>query len=86
VNVTEGRAAEHPAERGQGAPDSVARARHLHARMRGMIDAIEAELFGPIRHILHVGIGGAALVPDLLVDALGRDSNRYEVAVVSNVD
>ncbi|MBD3762498.1 glucose-6-phosphate isomerase [Rhizorhabdus sp.] len=86
VNVTEGRAAEHPAERGQGAPDSVARARHLHARMRGMIDAIEAELFGPIRHILHVGIGGSALGPDLLVDALGRDSNRYEVAVVSNVD
>jgi glucose-6-phosphate isomerase len=86
VNVTEDRAAEHPAERGQGAPDSVARARGFHARMRGMIDAIEAEVFGPIRHILHVGIGGSALGPDLLVDALGRDAGRYEVAVVSNVD
>ncbi|ATE67102.1 glucose-6-phosphate isomerase [Rhizorhabdus dicambivorans] len=86
VNVTEGRAAEHPAERGSGAPDSVARARQFHARMRGMIDAIEAEAFGPIRHILHVGIGGSALGPDLLVDALGRNSDRYEVAVVSNVD
>ncbi|MES2496304.1 MAG: glucose-6-phosphate isomerase [Pseudomonadota bacterium] len=86
VNVTEGRAAEHPAERGQGAADSVARARGFHSRMRGMIDAIEAELFGPVRHILHVGIGGSALGPDLLVDALGRDSGRYEVAVVSNVD
>jgi glucose-6-phosphate isomerase len=86
VNVTEGRAAEHPAERGQGAPDSVARARHFQARMRAMVDAIEAEAFGPIRHILHVGIGGSALGPDLLIDALGRNSDRYEVAVVSNVD
>jgi glucose-6-phosphate isomerase len=86
VNPTEGRAAEHPAERGQGAPESVARSRQLHARMRAMIDAIEAEALGPIRHVLHVGIGGSALGPDLLVDALGRDADRYEVAVVSNVD
>ncbi|MET0376282.1 MAG: glucose-6-phosphate isomerase, partial [Rhizorhabdus sp.] len=34
VNVTEGCAAEHPAERGQGAPDSVARARGFQSRMR----------------------------------------------------
>ena len=86
VNVTEGRAAEHSAERGQGAPESVARARGFQSRMRAMIDAIEAEALGPIRHILHVGIGGSALGPDLLVDALGRDADRYEVAVVSNVD
>lgn len=86
VNVTEDRAAEHSAERGEGAAESVARSRALHARMRALIDAIEAEAFGPIRHILHVGIGGSALGPDLLVDALGRDSNRYEVAIVSNVD
>ncbi|MFC7498439.1 glucose-6-phosphate isomerase [Enterovirga sp. GCM10030262] len=86
VNVTEGRAAEHSAERGQGAPESVARARGFHARMRALIDAIEAEAFGPIRHILHIGIGGSALGPDFLIDALGRDSDRYETAVVSNVD
>ena len=86
VNVTEGRAAEHPAERGQGSPESVARARGFQSRMRAMIDAIEAEVLGPVRHILHVGIGGSALGPDLLVDALGRDADRYEVAVVSNVD
>lgn len=86
VNVTEGRAAEHSAERGQGAPESVARARAFHARMRALIDAIEAGAFGPIRHILHVGIGGSALGPDLLVDALGRDAGRYDVAIVSNVD
>lgn len=86
VNPSEDRAAEHPAERGEGAPESVARVRHFHARMRSLIDAIEAEAFGPIRHILHVGIGGSALGPDLLVDALGRDAGRYDVAVVSNVD
>ena len=86
VNVTEGRAAEHPAERGQGAPESVARARGFQSRMRAMVDAIEAEVLGPIRHVLHVGIGGSALGPELLVDALGRDADRYEVAVVSNVD
>ena len=86
VNVTEGRAAEHGAERGEGAPESVARARALHDRMRALIDAIEAEALGPIRHILHIGIGGSALGPDLLIDALGRDAGRYDVAVVSNVD
>ena len=86
ANPTEGRAAEHSAERGQGAPDSVARAAGLHARMRALIDAIEAEAFGPIRHILHLGIGGSALGPDFLIDALGRGAGRYETAVVSNVD
>lgn len=86
VNPTEGRAAEHPAERGQGAPESVARARALHARMRAVIDAIEGEAFGPIQHILHIGIGGSALGPELLIDALGREEARYDVAIVSNVD
>ncbi|HEX8573028.1 MAG TPA: glucose-6-phosphate isomerase [Allosphingosinicella sp.] len=86
VNSTEGRAAEHSAERGQGAPESVALAAGLRARMRALIDAIEAEAFGPIRHTLHLGIGGSALGPDFLIDALGRDSGRYDAAVVSNVD
>lgn len=86
VNPTEGRAAEHPAERGEGAPESVARARALHQRMRTLIDAIEAGALGPVRHVLHLGIGGSALGPKLLVDALGREAGRYEVAVVANVD
>jgi glucose-6-phosphate isomerase len=86
ANPTEGRAAEHSAERGQGAPEGVARASGLRARMRALVDAIEAEAFGPVRHILHIGIGGSALGPDFVIDALGRDSDRYETAVVSNVD
>ncbi|MGE4322103.1 MAG: glucose-6-phosphate isomerase [Sphingobium sp.] len=86
VNVTEGRAAEHCAERGEGQVDSVARARALHNRMRALIDAIEAEALGPVRHILHIGIGGSALGPDLIIDALGDEDGRYDVAIVSNVD
>ena len=86
INTSEGRAAEHTAERGEGAPDSVARARAFQNRMRALIDAIEAGALGEIRHVLHIGIGGSALGPDLLIDALGRDVGRYDVAVVSNVD
>lgn len=86
VNVTEDRPVEHTAERGEGLPDSVARAGAYHARMRALIDAIETDALGPVRHILHVGIGGSALGPHLLVDALGREDKRYDVAIVSNVD
>ena len=86
INNSEGRAAEHPAERGEGNAQSVSRAKMLHARMRALIDAIEGEALGPIRHILHIGIGGSALGPDLIVDALGGDGARYDVAIVSNVD
>lgn len=86
VNVTEGRSVTHGAERGEGSPEDVAQARGFHGRMRALIDAIEAEALGPIQHILHIGIGGSALGPDLLVDSLGRDMDRYDVAIVSNVD
>lgn len=86
ANPSENRAAEHSAERGEGAAESVAQARQLHGRMRSLIDAIEAGALGDIRHVLHIGIGGSALGPDLLIDALGRGAARYDVAVVSNVD
>src|SRR3546814_2639774 len=72
----------HTAERGEGNHESVAHAKALHNRMRALIDAVEAEAFGPVRHILHVGIGGSALGPHLLIDALGRQAGRYDVAVV----
>ena len=86
VNVTEDRPVEHTAERGEGQAEAVHRARQYHDRMRQLIDAIEAGALGPVSHILHVGIGGSALGPHLLVDALGRDESRYDVAIVSNVD
>ena len=86
VNVTEDRAVGHTAERGEGEPEMVARAAQLHARMRALIDAIGAGALGPIRYILHTGIGGSAMGPELLVDSLGRDHDTYDVAIVSNVD
>ena len=86
INNSEGRAAEHSAARGEGAPESVARAQAEHAWMRALIARIDAGEFGPIRHILHIGIGGSALGPDLLIDALADEVGRYDVAVVSNVD
>ncbi|UVO52594.1 glucose-6-phosphate isomerase [Sphingomonas sp. SUN039] len=86
VNPSEGRAAEHTAQRGEGAAESVALAKMLHDRMRALIDAIEGDALGPVRHIVHIGIGGSALGPDLIVDALSSDRLRYDVAIVSNVD
>ena len=86
INTTEGRPVTHTAERGEGDADDVAKAQALHARMRALIDAIEQGALGDIESVIHVGIGGSALGPDLLVDALGRDAGRYEVHIVSNVD
>ncbi|MDB5714150.1 MAG: glucose-6-phosphate isomerase [Sphingomonadales bacterium] len=86
VNPSEDRPAGHTVERGEGEAEAVAHAKMFHARMRALIDAINAEALGPIRQILHVGIGGSALGPDLIFDALGRDETAYEVAIVSNVD
>ena len=86
VNVTEDRPVTHTEERGEGDGEIVAQARRNHDRMRQLCDAIEAGAFGDIRQIIHVGIGGSALGPHLLVDALGRDGDRYDVAIVSNVD
>jgi len=86
INTSEDRASEHPAERGMGAADATGQAEMLHARMAALVDAIDAGLFGQVEHILHIGIGGSALGPKLVVDALGRDSGRYDIAVVANID
>ncbi len=86
INNTEGRAAEHTAQRGEGSAEAVAVARAFHQRMRGLVEAVDAGALGEIRHVVHIGIGGSALGPDLLIDALARDAGRYDVAVVSNVD
>ncbi|MFM2301959.1 MAG: hypothetical protein RLZZ84_1695, partial [Pseudomonadota bacterium] len=42
INVTEGRAVEHTAQRGVGSADSVELAGMLHARMAGLVGAIHA--------------------------------------------
>ncbi len=86
VNQSEGRPATHVAERGQGSPEDVAAAAALHQRMRSMVDAIEGGAFGEVHGLIHIGIGGSALGPELLLDALGRDLGNYGVSVLSNID
>ncbi|QNM83641.1 glucose-6-phosphate isomerase [Sphingomonas sabuli] len=86
VNVTERRAAEHVAERGSGNPEAVQAAAARRARMRGLVDAVEAGAFGEIDAVLHIGIGGSVLGPEVVVDSLGRDGARMDIRFLSNID
>lgn len=86
VNPSEGRPATHVAERGSGAPDEVDLATARRQRMRALVDAIEGGAFGELTGILHIGIGGSALGPALLVDALGRRASTLTVRFLSNID
>jgi glucose-6-phosphate isomerase len=85
VNPTEGRPADHVAERGSGSPDAVKLASSRRIRMRALVDAIEAGAFGEVTGILHIGIGGSVLGPKLLVEALGGAS-RLTLSFLSNID
>ncbi len=67
-------------------PDAVELVGRPTSRMRALVDAIEAGAFGDMTGILHIGIGGSVLGPALLVDALGRRSDRLEVRFLSNID
>jgi glucose-6-phosphate isomerase len=86
VNTTEGRAAEHPAQRGTGSDASVEEAAALHERMRQLVEAIHEGAMGEARHLIHIGIGGSALGPELAIDALARDFPKVDAHVVSNID
>ncbi len=86
VNPTEGRAATHAAMRGSGKPADVEEGEALLARMGMLVTAIHEGALGEIKHLIHIGIGGSALGPDLAVDALTRDLALVDVHVVSNID
>ncbi|MCB2084164.1 MAG: glucose-6-phosphate isomerase [Sphingomonadaceae bacterium] len=86
INVTEGRAAEHTAQRGVGADASVEEAAALHLRMKMLVEAIHQGALGEVKHLIHIGIGGSALGPAMAVDALTRDLELVDVHVVSNID
>ena len=86
VNRTEGRAATHTAQRGIGSASDCEEAAALHARMRMLVEAIHEGAFGEVKHLIHIGIGGSALGPNLAVDALTRDLALVDVHVVSNID
>ncbi|MFT4026089.1 MAG: glucose-6-phosphate isomerase [Novosphingobium sp.] len=86
VNPTENRAAEHTAQRGLGAEESVELAAQFHARMHMLTEAVHQGALGEVRHLIHIGIGGSALGPALAIDALARDGAMVDVHVVSNID
>jgi glucose-6-phosphate isomerase len=86
VNPTENRAAEHSALRGVGKDSSVEEAAALRERMMLLVEAIHDGALGEVKHLIHIGIGGSALGPALVVDALGRDFSLVDVHVVSNID
>ena len=86
VNVSEGRAAEHCAERGTGNPASIENARALHQRMKSLIEIIDSGALGEFTQIIHLGIGGSALGPKMLHRALRIGDDKYELEVVSNID
>ncbi|WP_373492090.1 glucose-6-phosphate isomerase [Parasphingorhabdus sp.] len=86
VNISEGRAAEHCAERGTGKPASVENARALHQRMKSLIEVISSGALGDFTQIIHLGIGGSALGPKMLHQALALGDEKYELAIVSNID
>ena len=86
VNPTEGRPATHGAMRGSGREADVEEADALLARMGMLVEAIHEGALGEVKHLIHIGIGGSALGPDLAVDALTRDLKLVDVHVVSNID
>ena len=83
VNPSEGRAATHMAERGSGAAADVAAAAAGQASMRALVEAVRSE---DVTDVLHIGIGGSALGPALLLDAIGRDGDGPTCHVVANID
>ncbi|WP_133365038.1 glucose-6-phosphate isomerase [Qipengyuania sediminis] len=86
VNMTEGRAATHTAQRGFGNAADVEEAAALHERMRLLVAAVHDGVFGEIRHLIHIGIGGSALGPALALSALAREHPLVNTHVVSNID
>jgi len=86
INVTEGRAAEHTAQRGSGSEASVEEAQALRTRMQMLVEAIREGAMGDVKHLIHIGIGGSALGPALAIDALTRDLAYVDCHVVSNID
>jgi glucose-6-phosphate isomerase len=83
VNPSEGRAATHMAERGTGAAADVAAAAAGHRAARAVVEQLHGE---DVADIIHIGIGGSALGPALLVDALGGSGDGPRVHIVANID
>jgi glucose-6-phosphate isomerase len=79
VNPSEGRAATHMDLRAPGG-------RTGHQPMFRVADAVRDGGFGAVRDVIHIGIGGSALGPHLLIDALGAGGDGPRVHVAANID
>ena len=98
VNSTEGRAALHMALRGgtdeDAAVDGVAVRREVEAVRESFLGFAEdvrcgrrgARDGGPFTDVLHIGIGGSHLGPEMAVRALRPDHDGPRIHFVSNVD
>ena len=84
VNPSEQRAATHMAERGVGATADVAAAATGQAKLRALATKMRGD--ASIAHVLHIGIGGSALGPALLLDALCDAGGGPAVHVIANID
>ncbi|WP_419814714.1 glucose-6-phosphate isomerase [Glacieibacterium sp.] len=83
VNPSERRAATHVAERGSSTGTAVAEAATGRAAMQALVERVRGS---DVAHVLHIGIGGSALGPALLVDALGHGGDGPAVEIVANID
>ena len=90
VNVTEDRAVLHPALRAPGGADFRAKgepvSRAVEAGRAKMRDFAAEIRNGPIRTILHIGIGGSDLGPRLVWEALKPLQPQIDLRFVANVD
>ncbi|MEK7246495.1 MAG: glucose-6-phosphate isomerase, partial [Pseudomonadota bacterium] len=86
VNESEGRAALHPALRDRTSRSKVASAvRATLARMRDFVADVRSG--GRFTHVVHIGIGGSLLGPELACEALAPlNGTGIEVRFLSNVD
>ncbi|UCE30582.1 MAG: glucose-6-phosphate isomerase [Burkholderiales bacterium] len=89
INSTEGRAVWHVALRALEPPDEVAR---TLARMAELAEAIRDDTLRgatgePIDDVIHVGIGGSHLGPELALHALAAEAHpRIAVHFLANID
>ena len=88
VNVTEGRAASHTELRRPASKTEVEaeRRRFLAFAESVRSGAYRGATGQPIASVLHVGIGGSHLGPELIVDALAAAATGPEVRFLANID
>lgn len=91
LNPSEGRPVLHTALRGSFSPEVAEDGSQVRSfiedelgKMREFVTQTHAS--GTYDQVLHLGIGGSALGPEMVVEALGHLDQKTDVHVVSNVD